>query len=92
MGSRAQPARFPPFGAWPAVMRADMAAAYFDCRDTLELARQVQQGEAPPPTSIRGKGRAKEPVWAREACERFLARRHQILERDRSDEDVSALI
>lgn len=46
----ALPARYPPIGAWPALMRADMAAAYLDYRDTLELARAVARGEAPPPT------------------------------------------
>ena len=42
MTSRAAlPARYPPVGTWPALMRADMAAAYLDYRDTLELARGV---------------------------------------------------
>ena len=35
----ALPARYPPVGVWPALMRADMAAAYLDYRDTGELAR-----------------------------------------------------
>jgi hypothetical protein len=34
-------ARYPPTGAWPLMMRADMAAAYLDYRDTGELARGV---------------------------------------------------
>lgn len=46
------PARYPPTGAWPAVMRADMAAAYPDYRDTRELARGVSRGEAPPRWAI----------------------------------------
>ena len=41
------PARYPPTGAWPAIMRADMTAAYLDYRDTSELARGVSRGEAP---------------------------------------------
>jgi hypothetical protein len=46
-------------------MRADMAAAYLDYRDTLELARAVARGEAPPPTGYHGIGRAREPVWSK---------------------------
>ena len=38
------PARYPPIGTWPALMRADMAAAYLDYRDTGELARAVARG------------------------------------------------
>jgi hypothetical protein len=75
---RALPARYPPHGAWPAVMRADMTAAFFDCPDTAELARQVSRGEAPKPTDLIGVGRGREPVWAREACVRFVAHRHGI--------------
>jgi hypothetical protein len=46
------PARYPPTGAWPAVMRADMAAAYLDYRDTNELARGVSRGERPHRSAI----------------------------------------
>jgi len=46
------PARYPPTGTWPAVMRADMAAAYLDYRDTSELARGVSRGEAPHRSAI----------------------------------------
>jgi hypothetical protein len=61
----ALPARYPPIGTWPAVMRADMAAAYLDYRDTGELARAVGRGEAPRPTGFHGVGRAREPVWSK---------------------------
>ena len=50
------PARYPPIGTWPALMRADMAAAYLDYRDTGELARAVARGEAPPPIGYHGIG------------------------------------
>lgn len=67
------PARFPPFGAWPVEMRADMTAAYLDYRDTAELKRAIVRGDAPPPTSLRGTGRAREPIWARQSLDRRLA-------------------
>lgn len=66
------PARYPPTGAWPTVMRADMAAAYLDYRDTGELARGVSRGEAPPPIGYHGIGRAKEPIWSKAAIDNFL--------------------
>src|SRR5690349_12636671 len=61
--TRAQPARFPPNGAWPAVMRADLAAAFFDCPDTKEFFRRVVAGEAPRPCDMIGKGQKREPIW-----------------------------
>jgi hypothetical protein len=67
------PARYPPLGAWPAQMRADMAAAYLDYRDTAKLLAAIHRGEAPPPSSLRGKGRNREPVWTRDALDRHLA-------------------
>lgn len=74
-------------------MRADMAAAFLDCRDTAELARRVVAGEAPRPTDQIGSGKAREPVWARETCERFIARRHRIAEHDRSEaEEIVSLL
>ena len=57
------PARYPPRGSWPAVMRADMAAAYLDYRNTGELARAVTRGEAPPPIGDPSRARA-ELGWA----------------------------
>jgi hypothetical protein len=61
----ALPARYPPIGIWPALMRADMAAAYLDYRNTAELARAVMRGEAPAPTGYHGTGRSREPVWSK---------------------------
>jgi hypothetical protein len=69
----ALPARYPPIGTWPAVMRADMAAAYLDYRDTGELARAVGRGEAPPPVSYHGVGRAREPVWSKAIIDNVTA-------------------
>jgi hypothetical protein len=54
-------------------MRADMAAAYLDYRDTGELARAVVRGEAPPPIGYRGIGRAREPVWSKAVIDDFTA-------------------
>lgn len=67
------PARYPPIGVWPALMRADMAAAYLDYRDTGELARAVMRGEAPPPTGYHGIGRSREPVWSKAAIDNLMA-------------------
>jgi hypothetical protein len=66
------PARFPPTSAWPEVMRADMAAAYLDYRDTGELARGVRRGEAPPPIGYHGVGRAREPIWSKTRIDNFV--------------------
>ena len=72
MASRtALPARYPPVGTWPALMRADMAAAYLDYRDTRELARGVSRGQAPPPTGHQGIGRARQPVWSKVTIDAF---------------------
>jgi hypothetical protein len=67
------PARYPPIGIWPALMRADMAAAYLDYRDTAELARAVVRAEAPPPIGYHGVGRAREPVWSRAIIDKVTA-------------------
>jgi hypothetical protein len=69
----ALPARFPPTGVWPAEMRADMAAAYFDFRDTAELQRAIARGEAPPPSALRGLGRSREPIWHRHCLDQHIA-------------------
>jgi hypothetical protein len=71
----ALPARYPPIGAWPALMRADMAAAYLDFRDTAELSRAVGRGEAPPPVSYHGIGRTRQPVWSKAAIDIFATTR-----------------
>lgn len=54
-------------------MRADMAAAYLDYRDTGELARAVGRGEAPSPIGYHGIGRARQPVWSKAAIDDFAA-------------------
>jgi hypothetical protein len=80
----ALPARYPPIGIWPALMRADMAAAYLDYRDTGELARAVMRGEAPPPTGYHGIGRARGPVWSKAVIDDFTAPA-RAMDLDRSD-------
>ena len=52
---RTLPARYPP-GPWPAQMRADMVAAFFDFENTAELVAAVKRGEAPLPSAIRKRG------------------------------------
>jgi len=69
----ALPARYPPVGTWPALMRADMAAAYLDYRDTVELARGIGRGEAPPPTGYQGTGRTRQPVWSKITIDAFTS-------------------
>jgi hypothetical protein len=54
-------------------MRADMAAAYLDYRDTAELATAVARGEAPRPSCLRMAGRRREPIWARVDLDRSIA-------------------
>ena len=85
------PARYPPIGTWPALMRADMAAAYLDYRDTGELARAVVRGEAPPPTGYHGIGRSREPVWSKAVIDNFTAPA-KALDLDRSEgENLASL-
>ena len=73
-------------------MRADMAAAYLDYRDTGELARAVARGEAPPPTGYHGIGRSREPVWSKAAIDNFTAPA-RALDIDRSEgEDLASLV
>ncbi|MGO4672941.1 hypothetical protein AB4Z40_08585 [Bosea sp. 2YAB26] len=74
--ARALPARFPPHGAWPEMMRADLAAAFFDMKDTKHLAEAVTRGEIPPPCGTIGKGRQKEPIWTRGYCLAFIGSRY----------------
>jgi hypothetical protein len=66
-------ARYPMNGVWPAEMRIDMLAAYLDFRTVRELALAVSRGEAPPPTSYRGVGRSREPVWAKVIVDNHIA-------------------
>lgn len=83
------PARFPPFGAWPALMRADMAAAYLDFEDTAALFRAMARGEAPKPTEVRHRGQSREPVWSADACRQFISRKTEQFDDERS---VASLI
>jgi hypothetical protein len=86
------PARYPPIGTWPALMRADMAAAYLDYRDTGELARAVARGEAPPPIGYHGIGRAREPVWSKAVIDDFTAPA-RAMDLDRSGgKDLASLV
>ena len=88
----ALPARYPPIGAWPALMRADMAAAYLDYRDTRELTRAVMRGEAPPPTGYHGSGRVREPVWSKAGIDNFTAPA-RAMDLDRSEgKDLASLV
>jgi hypothetical protein len=87
----ALPARYPPTGTWPALMRADMAAAYLDYRDTAELARAVGRGEAPPPIGYHGAGRAREPVWSKAMIDNFTARA-TAASSARVDQDLASLV
>src|SRR5712671_5853991 len=90
---RSLPARHPPSGAWPAEMRADMAAAYLDYATTGQLLAAVVRGEAPRPTATRLRNGKREPVWALDACRRHVANRHEI-ESDviAAKEDIGALL
>jgi hypothetical protein len=88
----ALPARYPPIGIWPALMRADMAAAYLDYRDTSELARAVVRREAPPPIGHHGIGRAREPVWSKAVIDNFTASA-KAMDLDRSEgKDLASLV
>lgn len=85
------PARYPPMCAWPALMRADMAAAYLDYRNTAELARAVARGEAPSPTGYHGTGRTREPIWSKATIDHFSTPR-SVMILDRSQrEDLASL-
>jgi hypothetical protein len=84
----ALPVRYPPIGTWPAFMRADMAAAYLDYRDTGELARAVGRDEAPPPVGYRGIGRARQPIWSKATIDNFAAP-VRTMDPDRSEHLVS---
>lgn len=75
---RSLPARYPPSGVWPAEMRIDMAAAYFDYETTGKLYKAIQRGEAPRPTATRLEKGRHIPVWALDACFKFVANRHEI--------------
>jgi hypothetical protein len=76
---RSLPARHPPNGAWPAEMRADMAAAFLGYETTGRLIAAIVRGEAPRPTATRLRDGKREPVWAKVAIDAFLANRHKIV-------------
>ena len=93
MASRtALPARYPPVGAWPALMRADMAAAYLDYRNTLELARGVGCGQAPPPSGYQGTGRTRQPVWSKVTIDVFTTPGRTTNSGRSEGEDLAALL
>jgi hypothetical protein len=60
------------------MMRADLTAAFFDCRDTKELSVRVKSGDIPPPCGSIGKGRAREPIWTTDYCRAFITRRYDL--------------
>ena len=73
-------------------MRADLASAYLDYRDTGELARAVGRGEAPPPIGYHGIGRAREPVWSKAVIDNFTAP-GRAMDSDRSErQDLASLV
>ena len=73
-------------------MRADMAAAYLDFRNTGELARAVVRGDAPLPTGYHGVGRAREPVWSKAVIDNLIAPA-RTLDLDRSKgKDLASLV
>jgi hypothetical protein len=75
--SRSVPARHP-VGAWPAEMKADVTAAFFDFETTGRLMEAVQREEAPKPSATRVYNGRRVPVWSRAACEAFIERRHDL--------------
>ena len=74
---RSLPARYPA-GVWPAEMRADMTAAYFDLETTGKLVEAIGRGEAPTPGASRIRNGRRVPVWARARCDDFIRRRHDL--------------
>jgi hypothetical protein len=74
---RSLPARFPSGAVWPIEMPADMAAALLGYETTGRLSKAIMRGEAPRPTlsRLRKDGR-REPVWALDACRKFVGDRH----------------
>jgi hypothetical protein len=75
---RSRPARHPPHGAWPAEMRADVAAAFLDYETTGQLYAAVLRGEAPRPTGARLRNGRREPIWALDQLKAHVANRHEI--------------
>jgi hypothetical protein len=71
-----RPPRFPPIALWPIELRADMVAAMLDYASTYELCRAIHAGEAPRPTSWRGRSSSVEVTWYRDDVLAFIMRRH----------------
>jgi hypothetical protein len=90
---RSLPARHPPNGAWPAEMRADMAAAFLDYESTGKFRHAIMRGEAPRPTATRLRNGRHEPMWALDVLRNHVAKRHAI-ESDvaAAMEDIGALL
>lgn len=89
---RTLPPRYPPAGAWPGQMRADMAAAFLDYPDTKALSAAIARGEAPSPSALRGKGRAREPVWNLDDLWRFLAPQLALKHDESYRKDLATLV
>jgi hypothetical protein len=71
-----RPARYPPNGAWPAELRADIAAAFLDFPNTRTLAVAILEGDAPRASGVRGEGPTRELTWDLEGLKAFVASRH----------------
>jgi len=69
-----------------------MAAALLDFPDTGALIRAMERDEAPRPTSSRLVGQKRELLWAREACEMFVARRHNIGSSTQAGDQIEDLV
>jgi hypothetical protein len=73
-------------------MRDDMTAAYLDFSNTADLAAAIRSGDAPAPSSLRGKGRKREPIWARDDLDRHIAPAEHRRQDGRTGENLSSLI
>jgi hypothetical protein len=87
---RSLPARYPP--VWPAEMRADVVAAFFDYATTGELFKAIQRGEVPKASAERKRKGRREPVWALDICRQHVAERHKIAKDGTMAENIGALI
>jgi hypothetical protein len=74
-------------------MRADVVAALFDFETTGQLWKAIARGEAPRPSACRARNGRREPVWALEICQAFIAHRHDIKNNGLPDaEDIRSLL
>jgi len=78
---RSLPARYPDDRGehWPLEMPADMAAALLGFETTGKLLQAIARNEAPRPTATRLRDGKRVPVWALDACRKFVANRHEIV-------------